>query len=158
MNEMTEKAESQIRKLVLGGNETTDQIVKHLKTNGFRFVHELITQKNFPIKAHEINDVQIEIIDPGCMFTEEEGLAFLKSAGLNRPTEEHALRFAEQRAKTVTKNDKCVVFLHKHWEDPNGRRRILFIHRIADSHRLGLIYPDNGFGNSCMLAGIRPHK
>ena len=147
-------------KVVLGGHETTDQIVKHLKANGFRRVHEAITQKNFPIKPHEIKDVQIEIVDPGRPFTAEEGTVFLKSMGLLPPTEEHALRFAEQRGRMVaTSNEKCLVFLHRHWEDNDGRRRMLFIHNIMDDNRrFGLIFADNGFGHDCLLAGVRPGK
>ena len=140
----------------MGGSEDTDQITAAL---GFPF-NEWITQINFPLKPSDVlwKD-EIEIVDPGTSFIEEEGLKILKDKGLGRPTYEHAIRFAEQHLKTTTSEKKpYVIFLHEAWRDPDRDRRVVCLRRRADSRRLGLDYPDNRFHDYCVLAGVRPRR
>lgn len=144
----------------LGGPETTDDIVQQLRGAGL-FVSDHITQANFPLKPHAIEDIEVEIIDPGCPFSEEEGLQFLKAAYLERPTEEHALRFAEQRGRTTTGKKRYIIFLHKHWQVPRGGRKVLCVDRLPIARMLTLYCPDGTFGDdcdNCVLAGVRLRK
>lgn len=140
----------------MGGANNTDEITKAL---GFPF-NDWITQKNFPLKPSENpTEDEIEIVDPGRDFSEEEGLQILKNKGLERPTYEHAIRFAEQHGKTTTSKKKpFVIFLHEAWRDPNRDRRLVCLDRGAEYRRLGLHYPDGRFSDRCVLAGIRPRK
>jgi len=144
----------------IGAAETTDQIVAYLNANGFNYVNEWINQKNFPLVAKEIpEDDEIVIYDPGTSFTEEEGLAILKREGLLRPTYEHGLRFAREHGTATTSAKKpFVIFLHEPWQDPYGNRRIVYVNRNPDNRELLLHYPDSGFGDFCVLAGVRPRK
>ncbi|MEK9179860.1 MAG: hypothetical protein AAB897_00375 [Patescibacteria group bacterium] len=141
----------------LGGPKTTDQIVKGLKKEGF-WVNDLITQKNFPLQPHDPEDVEIEIIDPGKSFTEEEGLRLLAEAGLKRPTHEHALRFAEQFGKRTTGKKPFIIFLHEPWRDPYGDRRVIYVRRRPAYRELSLDYAVVRWDDDCVLAGVRPRK
>jgi len=148
---------SQIFKVKLGDSTTTDEIVQALHKEG-RYVEGHITQKNFPLKPHAIENVEIEIIDPGSEFSEDEGLEFLEAAGLEYPTYEHALRFAEQHGRTTTDKKPYVFFLHEPWLDLNRNRRTVFIDRDLGSCELSLSRPGTGFSVDCVLAGVRRRK
>ncbi len=138
-----------------GGSETTDQIISGL---GFPASDD-ITQANFPLAPHLAEEAEIEIIDPGCSFSEDEGLEFLKAAGLERPTHEHALRFAEQCGTATTSDKKpFVIFLHEAWLGPFGSRRVMYLYRSSADRKLYLDYPDDRFDGLCVLAGVRPRK
>ena len=143
--------------LKLGGETTTDDIVKVWHGAGL-YVSEYITQKNFPLAQHQIEDVEIEIIDPGCAFTESEGLKFLEAAGLKRPEYEHGLRFAEQYGILTTSSKPNVIFLHKPWMGLCKSCSVLSVGRDPGPHTLRLEHVDLGFGEQCLLAGVRPHK
>ena len=148
-------ASGEVFHVKLGGPENTDQITAAL---GFPS-NDWITQKNFPLKPHAIEDVEIEIIDPGCSFSGEEGLKFLASANLGRPTYEHALRFAEQHGKATTSDKKpFVIFLHEAWQDPYRHRRVLYLYLDLRLRKLNLGYPGSRFFSDCVLAGVRPRK
>lgn len=143
----------------IGGSMTTDEIVKYLEKNGFQCADPRIAQENFSLNPHAIEDVEIEIIDPGCFFTEKEGLEFLNAAGLEPPTYEHALRFAEQYGKETKGKKPYVIFLHKPWYCSNGGRYFIGV----GEHVLDLVDPDlydlaDGFSDLCLLAGVRPRK
>ncbi len=139
----------------LGGPEKTDQIVSGL---GFP-ANSYITQKNFPLKPHAIEEAEIEIYDPGCSFSEEEGHGFLKAVGLERPTHEHFLRFAEQcGTATTSKKKPFVIFLHEPWLGPYDNRRVLYLDRSSAHRKLHLLCPDYRFLGACVLAGVRPRK
>lgn len=110
-------------KVKMGGANNTDEITAAL---GFPF-NDWITQKSFPLKPSENpTEDEIEIVDPGRDFSEEEGLQILKDKGLERPTYEHAIRFAEQHGKATTSEKKpFVIFLHEAWLGPRPSRRVL---------------------------------
>ena len=143
-------------KVKMGGANNTDEITAAL---GFPF-NNWITQANFPLTASETpTEDEIEIVDPGKSFSEEEGLAILKEKGLLRPTYEHGIRFAEQHGKATTSEKKpFVIFLHEAWLDPNRDRRIVYLDRRAEYRELYLDYPGLGFLDGCVLAGVRPRK
>ena len=141
----------------LGGTTTTDQIAQQWREAGL-YVNEYITQANFPLKPHAIEDAEIEVIDPGCPFTEEEGLKFLEAANLDRPTDEHALRFAEQCGRTTTGKKPFIIFLHEAWLGPDRHRRFVCVDRSPVDRGLLLRYPDYRFYDYCVLAGVRRRK
>ena len=143
-------------KVKMGGANNTDEITAAL---GFPF-NNWITQANFPLTASETpTEDEIEIVDPGKSFSEEEGLAILKEKGLLRPTYEHGIRFAEQHGKATTSEKKpFVIFLHIPWRGPSRRRRFVCLRRRAEYRELYLVYPGYGFNGHCVLAGVRPHK
>ena len=140
----------------MGGANNTDEITAAL---GFPF-NDWITQKNFPLTASKTpTEDEIEIVDPGHSFSEEEGLAILKEKGLLRPTYEHGIRFAEQHGKATTSEKKpFVIFLHEAWRGPDRGRRIVYLCRRAEYRRLDLDCPDDRFNDDCVLAGVRPRK
>lgn len=140
----------------LGGPETTDQIVASL---GFP-ANSYITQANFPIKPRAaIEEVEIEIVDPDRKFGFDECPAILAEAKLDEPTHEHGIRFAEQHGKTTTSMKKpFVIFPHKPWRGPNRDLRVVYLNRDPSDHELSLRYPDYGFDDCCVLAGVRPRK
>lgn len=143
----------------LGGPETTDSIVQVLREGGF-WINEYITQENFPLTpSKNLQEDEIEIIDPDCSFSEEEGLRILKKKGLARPTHEHAIQFAGQWGTATTSQEKpFVVFLHEPWQDPSGNRRVVYLRRPPSSRKLCLNYPGSEFNDYCVLAGVRPRK
>jgi len=143
-------------KVKMGGSENTDQITANL---GFPF-NEWITQANLPLTPSKTPwEDEIEIIDPGCEFTEEKGLKFLADAKLDRPTYEHGIRFGQQHGKETTSEKKpFIIFLHEAWLDPNRNRRIVCLRRYSDYRELYLDYPDSGFYDDCVLAGVRRRK
>jgi hypothetical protein len=143
-------------KVKMGGANNTDEITAAL---GFSF-NDWITQANFPLTTSETpTEDEIEIVDPGKSFSEEEGLAILKEKGLLRPTYEHGIRFAEQHGKATTSEKKpFVIFPHIPWQGPGRDRRVVCLRRRAEYRRLFLRYPDCGFNDVCVLAGVRPRK
>ena len=147
----------QIRKFVLRYFETTDDIVKYLKGKGFVFIDNHITQKNFPLGLQDGN-IQVEIVDPDCPFTEAKGIEILKSVGLERPTYENALRFARQYGDIITGKKPFIVFLHEPWVDSFGNRCVLHVDSRPGHRELDLSYPGGGFTDDCVLAGVRPCK
>jgi len=145
---------------VIGGHETTDDIVRYLREdNRFNYVNDYITQANFPLVGNELSADDIVIHDPGCSFSEDEGLAILKQQGLLRPTYEHALWFARQHGTATTSKKKpFVIFLHKPWQDPDRSRRVLCVNRDPDNRELGLGCAGSRFDGRCVLAGVRPRS
>ena len=142
----------------LGGPETTDEIVRGLKKGGL-WVDDYITQKNFSLQPHDQQEVVIEILDPDRDFNEAEGLKLLAAAGLERPTTEHALRFAEQFGKTTTGKKPFIVFLHEPYLAPDGPRRVLYVYRYLAHCGLSLLYvASRGWRDGCVLAGVRPRS
>jgi hypothetical protein len=164
MNNVIVKGGQSIFTLKMGGPENTDQIIAAL---GFDF-NELITQANFPLKPSDTTwEDDIEIIDPGCRFTEEEGLKFLADARLVRPTYEHGIRFGQQHGRAMTLREKpYIVFLHEAaWLAPSRFRRIVSLRCRTEVHtiylsytKLSLSYPADGFSEGCVLAGVRRRK
>ncbi len=147
--------DSSVFKVKMGGANNTDEITVAL---GFPF-HDWITQANFPLTASETpTEDEIEIVDPGKSFSEEGGLAILEEKGLERPTYEHGIRFAEQHGKTTSEKKPFVIFLHEAWLDPDRDRRIMCLNRIAKYRRLYLLCPVFRFGDDCVLAGVRPRN
>jgi hypothetical protein len=140
----------------MGGPENTDQI---MKAWGFAF-DERISQTNFPLApSNSPWEDGIEIVDPGQSFTEEEGLQILKDKGLERPTYEHGIRFAEQH-KSITTSDKkpFVIFLHKAWLDSNQQGHVVSVDCFPYFRVLRLFNIDEGFIDAGVLAGVRPRK
>ena len=134
----------------LGGPETTDEIVASL---GFP-ADPLITQENYPLKVHRDQEVEIKIIDPDCNFSEEKGSSFLVAADLERPTYEHALRFAQQYGKATTSTEKpYIIFLHEACRD---RGTISLLRHPGWRRELRLSNPT--FSECCVLAGVRPRN
>jgi hypothetical protein len=144
----------------MGGPESTDDIVRYLREiNGFTYVNDHITQKNFPLTGNRGWEDEIVIHDPGCSFSEDEGFAILKQEGLLRPTYEHALRFARQHGTATTlKKKPFVIFLHKSWQTPDRRRRVLSVGRYPAYRLLYLSYVDRRFNDYRVLAGVRPRN
>jgi hypothetical protein len=146
----------------MGGPETTDEIVAHLKANGFACVDERINQKNFPLIPKEVQDEdEIVIYDPEAGFTEKEGLAILNREGLIRPTYEHALRFAwKHGTATISAEKPLVIFLHKPWQgaDRFGLGRILYVKLNPSDRKLRVNSPGLRFNDYCVLAGVNPGR
>jgi hypothetical protein len=143
----------------MGGPENTDMIVAALRANGI-WVNDYVTQANFPLTALKtpVED-EIEIVDPGKSFSEEEGLVILAKHKLDRPTYKHGIRFAEQHGKATTSKEKpFIIFLHPSWQDPLDFRRVLYVDRDPVDRELNLIYPGSRFFDDCVLAGVRRRK
>jgi hypothetical protein len=149
----------------LGGATTTDDIVKEWEDTTKAPFNNL-TQKNFPLTPHAEEIVEIEIFDPGDDysdehgeggFSEEEGLACLEASELERPTYEHALRFAEQWGRVTTFEDKpFILFLHEPWSGRGDNCAVVEIDRGPNDRSLHLRTPHSDF-NNVMLAGVRRH-
>lgn len=141
----------------LGGPETTDEIVAGLgfPANGY------ITQANFPLRPRPvIEEVEMQIVDPNCNFREEEGLVILAEVKLERPTYEYGIRFSQQYGRVMTSSNKkpFILFLHEVWLDSKGVPHVLCLFRNQDRRWLHLNCLSIGFFNTCVLAGVLPHK
>ena len=149
--------EPEVFRVRLGGPETTDEIVANL---GFP-ANELITQENFPIQPHAaIEEVEMQIVDPNCNFREEEGLVILTEVKLERPTYEQGIRFTQQYGRIMASSNKkpFILFLHEVWLDSKGVPHVLCLFRSQDRRWLHLNCLSIGFFNTCVLAGVLPHK
>jgi hypothetical protein len=142
--------------VTLGGKTTTDDIVQAWRKKHV-YVDPKITQDNFPLAPHDCQEVEVEVIDPSGAFSEYRGLKCLASAGLERPTYEHALRFAEQWGRTAKGKGSFVVFLHEISPILQFDPCIITIDRIPRSRGLYLFFPQCGFDATCVVAGVRPH-
>src|SRR5688572_12118379 len=117
-----------IFRVTIGGGTTTRQIAKALRKAGSYVSDSIIRSKFFALPPHSEEDVEIEIIcGPKYRLNEKLGLWLLEDAGLERPTCEHALRFAEQWGmRTTSKKKPFIIFLHKPWQSIYHSRRVLF--------------------------------
>jgi len=151
-------ASAEVYNVKLGSEIVIDRIAQACRASGL-YVDECLTRANFPLehlKSHAEENVVVEIIDPGCSFSKEEGLMYLQAAGLARPTDEHALRFAEQYGRTTAGKKPLVIFLHEPWRDPENRYRyVVCIRRPPRSRLLGLYCTEVKFHDECVLAGVR---
>jgi len=140
----------------LGGCLSTDQIVTALRERHL-WVSPEITQEKFPLSRRGVSEDILEIVTPSADFTEEEGWRILADHGLERPTYEHAIHFAEQHGTTTAgSRSQFVLFLH---QTLRGDRRIIDLHRHPDGNELRLNDPDLKFlAEDCVLAGVRRRK
>jgi hypothetical protein len=142
-----------IFRIIMGGPENTSQI-----TASFDFpFNDYITQANFPLTPGEVSRVdEIAVIEPKSSFDEKEGLRLLSEAHLERPTYEHALRFAQQHARASVSDEKCfILFLHEAWQGPGGHPRALCFDRSVEFPALSMAFLDVTFDDRFVLAGIR---
>jgi hypothetical protein len=140
-------------RVLMGGPENTEEI-----TSSFDFpFNPYITEANFPSKGRgESWEDEIVVLDPRCSFNEPQGLRILHDIGLDRPTCEHALRFAQQHARTTVSDDKpFIVFLHEPWRDSKDRPHVLCLDRHSEFPALSLAFPDAGLDARFVMAGVR---
>lgn len=148
------------------GGVVIGQMVRYLRANGFRHANEWLMQENSITRSElsfnfsTVEYDEIVIFDPGYFSGIRSGLRLLKNAGLEPPTEGHAIRLAEQYGKLKdgeTHRKPYIVFLHKPWWQVSlGRgRHVMYVDRRSDEHRLGLRRVSEGFSDGCVLAGIR---
>jgi len=148
--------------VVIGGNiSSTDEIVSIWKGASLP-ISDGITQAHFPLGHHDEENAEVEIIDPRCTFRERDGVELLEHAGLERPTYEHALRFAEQwvikqLGSAHEFRKPIIVFLHKPWKNPVGTPCVICVDRETGQLFLGFAGYCT-FSDHCDLAGVRPRK
>lgn len=62
--------------------------------------------------------IEIEVLDFHRNISSKDAIAIAESYGLQRPSYEHALLFAEQHLKESIDNQGPIVFLHEPWNNP----------------------------------------
>jgi hypothetical protein len=150
-SEVREDSDPLVYRIIMAGTLDTDQIMAGL---GMPFDRR-ITQENFPLRPDSLPDDRIETVDPKRSFTEEEGLQILADNKLDRPSYRHGIHFAEQYGtKTVSGEESLVLFLHEAWMGPGETPRIMYLCRGVDRCRFGLMYADQKFSASSVLAGV----
>ncbi len=145
--------DSYLFRVRMGGPESTDEITSSL---GFPF-NEWINQYSLPLTSSETQwQDEIEIMDPECTFSESQGLSLLGDVGLEAPTYEHVLRFAQQFGKLTTSEVKPnIAFLTKSWSAPDNRPYTLCLNRTASFRRLYLHCSYHSFLDGFVIAGVR---
>lgn len=138
----------------MGGTETADDIVRHLKAEGLG-VNGLITSKLFPFTVRAPYADLIEIVDPGRSWHWDERTALLQAAGLSEPTAEHWLRFSRRYGKTTTGKKPYIIFPHEPVRDPDRDRRVGYVRRDPGNRRVSLSYAVGRFNDICVIAGVR---
>ncbi len=119
------------------------------------YARQFVEGKKFRLadKPEEIDMVLVEFDhDP----TSDEVLAEFKQQGLERPTEEDALRFGEKYPDEQKKYP--IVFLHEPWQDPDGDRLVLVLSWCDRGRRLRFSWFGNGWGRNDRVAARRPRK
>jgi len=127
----------------IGGTITTDEMVAIWKELGGS-TNDYITQECYPLEPHPEEEVDILIFDTDSGFDEESVLEYLTASHLERPTHEHALRFAERHGKTRDIPKWTVYFYHEATPEPNGTRLIICVCCCFPrfSHKLQLLGAD----------------
>lgn len=147
---------------IVGGRETTDEIVRWLKDqNRFSYVNSRIRTQSFPFPPRkDQTEEKIVVYDPECLFNRDQGLLNITEQGLLRPSYEHALKFVRQHGLKADLPGKkpFVLFLHEPIiEDPqNEDDLVLYAGLFSSCRKLYLGYPDRGFSRMCLLAGVQP--
>ena len=141
-------------RVFLGGPKSTDCIIKDA---GLLISDRAISQRNFPIiPTDSLVPVQIRLIDPGRDVSRGEGMAMLKKFGLQLPTHEHAIRFAEQCGAVMPDQPRArIAFLQACRADETVYRH-LCVCREAGGIALRMSSLDTDFPADYMLAGVKP--
>lgn len=147
---------TQVVHVTMGGTENTDQIIEKLFSSGMR-VSIFISQRHFPIHPFFKRKVEVVILETyRKVKTQEEAFDILRQKGLEPPTYELAIRFAEQYGRQTTSDEKPFVpFLHGPTEHFLGLdRRVLCLYRGSNGHAFSLKLPGDVLPSS-VLVGVR---
>lgn len=125
-----------------------------VKCGKYDWVHDLITDERFPLKAHEPVTRKIELVEFDYDPISEEVLDELRRLGLERPTPEDAFysgidHLDEQRKRSL-------VFLHEPVLDPAGNLHVLVLNENVGRRDLYLRWFDDGWDRNYLFAGVRP--
>ena len=88
------------------------------------YARQFVEGKKFRL-ADKPEEVDMVLVEFGHDPTSDEVLAEFARQGLERPTEEDALRFGEKYPDEQKKYS--IVFLHEPWQDPRGYRFVLVL-------------------------------
>lgn len=119
------------------------------------YARQFVEGKKFRLagKAEEVDMVLVEFDhDP----TSEEVIAEFARQGLERPTEEDALRFGEKYPDEQKKYP--IVFLHEPWQDPDGDLSVLVLSFGGRERWLDYGWFDGRWDRDCRFAARRPRK
>jgi hypothetical protein len=115
-----------------------------------------VNGKHFPTMTSDTDDIEFEYVEFDHDPTSEEVLAEIARRGLERPTAEDALRFAERYPEEQRKAP--VVFLHEPWRDAFGYRRVLYLDGWDGMRSLLGGYFVSGWRRQCRFPARRPRK
>jgi len=148
--ENTAQQAKNIFHLMVGGNRTTEEMVKAGK---YDWSNGGITSKNFPMRPRPAGKRIIELIELDHGPTSEEVLAEAERLGLERPVYEDALFFGEQFPEK--QRERPIVFLHEPWQGPGGRLDVLVLRSDSVGRDLRLAWFDGGWSRHYVFAFVR---
>ena len=113
------------------------------------YARQFVEGKKFRL-ADKPEEVDMVLVEFGHDPTSDEVLAEFARQGLERPTEEDALRFGEKYPDEQKKYP--IVFLHEPWQDPHGDRRGLVLGWRGRERELDYDWFDGRWFRYCRFA------
>ncbi len=119
------------------------------------YARQFVEGKKFRL-ANKPEDVDMVLVEFDHDPTSDEVIAEFTRQGLERPTEEDALRFGEKYPDEQKKYP--IVFLHEPWQDPSGDRGVLVLGWGGRGRELRCYWFGLGWDRDYRFAARRPRK
>ena len=148
------RAASNIFRINIGGNRTTEQVVT---AGNYNYANPWINSKNFPWRRRQ-GKRTIELVDMiqhgfSSDYSSTDALAVLQKLGLTRPVYEDGLLFGEQHPEK--QRERPIMFPHEPVLGTLGHPLVVYLWSNAGYRRLDLGWAGNGWGSRTLVAGVR---
>ena len=148
------RATSNIFRVNVGGNRTTEQVVAAGK---YSYANSWINSKNFPWRRRQ-GKKTVELLDMSehgfsSTYSFADALAVLQKLGLARPVYEDGLLFGEQHPEK--QRERSIMFPHEPILGANGNPYVVYLWSFAGFRKLDLSWAGSGWGVDTLVAGIR---
>jgi len=147
------KAASNVLRINVGGNRTTEQVVA---AGNYNWSNPSITSQLFPWRRRS-GKRTIELVDMTqhgfpSDYSFADSLAVLQKLGLDRPVYEDGLLTGEQHSEK--QRERPIMFPHEPVVVVGGSG-VVCLWGGAGYRELGLGWTDGGWGSSVLVAGVR---
>ncbi len=148
------KAASNIFRISIGGNRTTEQVVA---AGNYNYTNPWINSKNFPWLRRS-GKRTVELVDMAqhgfsSTYLFADSLAILEKLGLERPVYEDGLLFGEQHPEK--QRERSIMFPHEPVLDADGYPDVVCLWGIAGGRLLLLGRSGHRWDSDTLVAGVR---
>lgn len=148
------KAASNIFRINVGGNRTTEQVVA---AGNYQYVNPWINSQNFPWRRRQ-GKRTVELVDMAehgfpSTYSFADSLTVLQKLGLDRPVYEDGLLFGEQHPEK--QREHSIMFPHEPVTDADGIPDVVFLWCDGGNRELDLDWTSHRWDSDVRVAGVR---
>ena len=145
---------SNIFRINIGGNRTTEQVVT---AGNYQSANSWINSKNFPWRRRQ-GKRTVELVDMAqygfpSSYSFADSLAVLQKLGLDRPVYEDGLLFGEQHPEK--QREHSIMFPHEPVSGTDGIPRVVYLWSHGGDRRLRLGWASSRWNSIVRVAGVR---